>query len=204
MLWGSSERYPFLDFQDEGELTISQRLELATKYNVLPKVQLALEIEQQEFLNLLLRPELRVWVKKERSATRKVYGYRMALPGFTLGESNIVGVIRSKQWQPIDIMQPIHKMRSRKIVENKAATEAFSQALNNAINSNDFFKREFIDGTLNLNFEVEMESEHGEELNLHWYYQQSPDAIVPKRMRTSDGVLEKIYYGMVDDKPSSI
>ncbi|MCW8349301.1 hypothetical protein MD535_25300 [Vibrio sp. ZSDZ65] len=105
---------------------------------------------------------------------------------------------------PVDIMQPIHKMVSYQIVENKSATKAFRQALTNAMNSNDFFQNEIVDGILHLNFDVEMESEHGKELNLHWYYQQSPEAIAPKRMLTSEGELEKTYYGMVDDKPSSI
>ncbi len=101
-------------------------------------------------------------------------------------------------------MQPINKLLRYKAVENKPATQAFRRALNDAVNSNDFFKRELINGTLYLNFDVEMESEHGEELNVHWYYQQSPEVIVPKRMLTSKGVLEKTYYGMVDDKPSSL
>ena len=101
-------------------------------------------------------------------------------------------------------MQPINKMVRYHAVENKSATQAFQQALNDAVNSDDFFKRELIDGTLHLNFEVEMESEDGEALNVHWYYQQSPEVMVPKRMLTSEGVLEKTYYGMVDDKPSNI
>lgn len=169
-----------------------------------PKIQLALEVEQQEFINLLLRPELKVWVKEELSPTRKIYGYRMRLPGFTPGESNVIGAVCSTRQRPVDIMQPINKMVRYHAVENKSATQAFQQALNDAVNSDDLFKRELIDGTLHLNFEVEMESEDGEALNVHWYYQQSPEVVVPKRMLTSKGVLEKTYYGMVDDKPSSI
>ncbi|WP_047049027.1 hypothetical protein [Vibrio mexicanus] len=142
-------------------------------------------------------------MKEELSPTRKVYGYRLQLPGFIPGKSNVIGAICSTH-TPVDIMQPISKMVNFQIVENKPATEAFRQALTNAMNSNDFFQNEIVDGTLHLNFDVEMESAHGKELNLHWYYQQSHEVIVPKRMLTSKGELEKTYYGMVDDKPSSI
>lgn len=202
--WGNSEKYPFWGFREGGKLSISKRISVSnTEYDD-RKIQLALQIEQQEFVNLLLRPELKVWVKEELSATRKIYGYRMSLPGFTPGRSNVVGAICSTQQQPVDIMQPVDKMLSRRVVENKTATEAFCRALNKAMNSDDFFQRELIDGTLHLNFEVEMESDHGEALHLHWYYQQSLDVIVPKRMLTSKGVLAKTYYGMVDDKPSNL
>ncbi|MBU2895578.1 hypothetical protein [Vibrio hepatarius] len=101
-------------------------------------------------------------------------------------------------------MLPINQMRNGKLVEDQAATKAFKQALSAAANSEDFFQSEMINGTLYLNFSVEMDNKPDEELHLHWYYQQSPDIIVPKRMLTSDGVLEKTYYGMIDDKPSNI
>ncbi|GAB7225438.1 hypothetical protein VoSk93_46590 [Vibrio owensii] len=202
--WGKSEKYSFWDFEEEGDFDISQRLEFALKRYQEDKYQLALNIEQQEFMNILLCPELKVWIKEELSPTRKIYGYRMRLPGFTPGESNVIGAVCSTRQRPVDIMQPINKMVRYHAVENKSATQAFQQALNDAVNSDDFFKRELIDGMLHLNFEVEMESEDEETLNVHWYYQQSPEVVVPKRMLTSDGVLEKTYYGMVDDKPSSI
>ncbi|MHA7232152.1 hypothetical protein ACVT98_26860 (plasmid) [Vibrio campbellii] len=201
--WGKSKKYSFWDFEAEGDFDIPKRLDSAKSVYKEEAFQLALQVEQQEFMNLLLRPELKVWVKEELSPTRKIYGYRMHLPGFTPGESNVVGAVCSTRQRPVDIMQPINKMLRYHAVENKSATQAFQQALNNAVHSDDFFKRELIDGTLHLNFEVEMESEHGEALNVHWYYQQSPEVMVPKRMLTSEGVLEKTYYGMVDDKPSS-
>ncbi|UTZ41427.1 hypothetical protein [Vibrio campbellii] len=202
--WGRSEKYSFWYFDGAGNFDISKRLYIAAAEYDDRKIQLALEVEQQEFINLLLRPELKVWVKEELSPTRKIYGYRMHLPGFTPGESNVIGAVCSTRQRPVDIMQPINKMVRYHAVENKSATQAFQQALNDAVHSDDFFKRELIEGTLHLNFEVEMESEQGEALNVHWYYQQSSDVVVPKRMLTSDGVLEKTYFGMVDDKPSSI
>ncbi|MDK9773934.1 toxin VasX, partial [Vibrio sp. B181a] len=202
--WGRSEKYSFWYFDGAGNFDISKRLYIAAAEYDDRKIQLALEVEQQEFMNLLLRPELKVWVQEELSPTRKIYGYRMRLPGFTPGESNVIGAVCSTKQRPVDIMQPINKMVRYHAVENKSATQAFQQALNDAVHSDDFFKRELIDGTLHLNFEVEMESEHGEALNVHWYYQQSPEVVVPKRMLTSKGVLEKTYFGMVDDKPSSI
>ncbi len=202
--WGKSNKYPFWDFERAGDFDISQRLDFASKRYQEDTFQLALNIEQQEFINLLLRPELKVWIQEELSSTKKIYGYRICLPGFTPGESNFVGVVCGTQQQAIDIMQPINKLLRYQAVENKPATQAFRRALNDAVNSNDFFKCELINGTLYLNFDVEMESEHGEALHVHWYYQQSPEVIVPKRMLTSKGVLVKTYYGMVDDKPSSL
>ncbi|MYM57939.1 DUF4150 domain-containing protein [Vibrio sp. OCN044] len=196
--WGNSDKYAFWYFESGGKFDISKRLEYSSNIYDDPKFMLAMEIEQQEFKNLLLRPELKVWVEEDLSRTKKVYGYRIALPSYIKGQSNLIGMVCSKKI--VDYIQPVN----RKWVEDEAATKAFKQALSAAANSEDFFQSEMINGTLYLNFSVEMENKPDEELHLHWYYQQSPDIIVPKRMLTSDGVLEKTYYGMIDDKPSNI
>ncbi|ROV59350.1 hypothetical protein EGH82_14285, partial [Vibrio ponticus] len=152
----------------------------------------------------LLTPELKVWVAKEISTIRKIYGYRIVLPGFNWGESNFVAEVCEPKVN--DEFQSLHKFMSHKkdFVVNTTATEQFQKAFNRALTSKSFFHREFIDGTLYLNFEVEMESNIGGQLELHWFYQQSDDVVVPKRMSTSDGVLQKTYVGMIDSLPRAI
>ncbi|MER2499072.1 hypothetical protein ABS858_23675, partial [Vibrio neptunius] len=200
--WGNSEYYAFWYFEDSGDFNVQQRLENAATRLQETEFNLAFEIEQQEFMNLLLRPELKVWIEEELSSTRKVYGYRIALPSYMKGKSNLIGMVCRKK--VVDIMQPINQMRNGTLIKDEAATKAFQRALSSAANSQDFFQSEMVNGTLYLNFTVEMEAQPEEELHLHWYYQQSPDIIVPKRMLTSKGVLTQTYYGMIDDKPSNI
>jgi len=125
--WGNSTNYSFWYFEDDGDFDIQQRLAVANDRFQEAKFNLAFEIEQQEFMNLLLRPELKVWVEQELTPTRKVYGYRITLPSYIKGQSNLIGMICSKK--SIDIMQPINQRRNGKLVEDQAATKAKAQIL---------------------------------------------------------------------------
>ncbi len=73
---------------------------------------------------------------------------------------------------------------------NEQATKAFSNAISTAMNNNESHTIKY--GTLTLTFEVGME----EDCVLHWYYQPSPNLVVPKRSLTDDGEIAKTFLGM--------
>ena len=95
--WGKSGKYSFWYFSSVGyESTISKRLSLAAEQYDIEQYQLALQIEQQEFLNYFYQPRMLLEVS-EISKTKKCYTYEFRLPNFKLGESNIIAAVYNKR-----------------------------------------------------------------------------------------------------------
>ncbi len=193
--WGASDNYSFWYFEKGGYLDIDTRQELAAKKGDEKEFQVAYQLETQEFLNFLMQPKLTITKTSEIWSSKKNFNYQFVLPNFVWQVSEIVGSIQNTA---LDNYQGMAYINQIDTFESKA-TEAFTKALNHALN--DPAKREIKDGALHLNVEVELEESPAQNLTLYWYYKPTPDITVPKRMLALDGEIKKNYIGMQDDKP---
>uniref|UniRef100_UPI0019CFBE92 hypothetical protein n=1 Tax=Vibrio neptunius TaxID=170651 RepID=UPI0019CFBE92 len=204
--WGKSDKYSFWYFQEGGKITLPMRLKfVAEKYHD-EKFQLALQIEQQEFLNYFYQPRMLVEVS-EISKTKKCYQYEFRLPSFTLGQSNIIAAVYSKRVINLGHTYSATNGMQIKASLNREATQAFRKAFSEAETDLERFPQYSppeLCQNFNIYFSVIMESEPGETLEVRWYYEQSPGVTVPKRMVTNDGNLVTTYHGMIDGKHSNI
>ncbi|QXX07657.1 hypothetical protein KW548_06710 [Vibrio neptunius] len=204
--WGKSDKYSFWYFQEGGKITLPMRLKfVAEKYHD-EKFQLALQIEQQEFLNYFYQPRMLVEVS-EISKTKKCYQYEFRLPSFTLGQSNIIAAVYSKRVINLGHTYSATNSMQIKASLNTEATQAFRKAFSEAETDLERFPQYSppeLCQNFNIYFSVIMESEPGETLEVRWYYEQSPGVTVPKRMVTNDGNLVTTYHGMIDGKHSNI
>ncbi|GLR06667.1 hypothetical protein GCM10007906_42550 [Vibrio hyugaensis] len=204
--WGKGDKYSFWYFEDGGEFTIPKRLAVAAKHYQSDKYQLALQIEQQEFLNYFYQPRMLVEVS-EISTTKKCYTYEFRLPNFKLGESNIIAAVYNTRVINIGQTYPAKNSTQVEASLNPEATEAFRKALSEAETDIERFPQYALSElcqNFNIYFSVIMESEPGETLEVRWYYEQSPGITVPKRMVTREGHLVKTYHGMIDGNYSNI
>jgi hypothetical protein len=181
--WGKGGHYPFWEFDNNGDFTIKERLLFSTELS--PERQLALQIEVQEFTNLLLPPSVDVEQDSCIFDVQKKVIYHFKLPGFILGESEIIG---SVQRDFVDVMQPgltdIHKIEF-----DREGTEAFTIALENALQT-----ATLKDGLLEMSVEVTLHKD----AHLYWYYQPQAEIITPRRILTQNGLAKQAYIGMKD------
>ncbi|WP_339390127.1 hypothetical protein, partial [Vibrio neptunius] len=187
--WGKSRKYSFWYFEKGGNISIPNRLLDAAKNYHDEKYQLALQIEQQEFLNYFYQPRMLVEIS-EISKTKKCYQYEFRLPSFTLGQSNIIAAVYSKRVINIGHTYSANNGMQIKASLNTEATQAFRKAFSEAETDLERFPQYSppeLCQNFNIYFSVVMESEPGETLEVRWYYEQSPGVTVPKRMVTNDG-----------------
>ncbi|MCY9844873.1 toxin VasX [Vibrio caribbeanicus] len=187
--WGKDKIYSFWYFENSGDIDNKKRQELAVQLSSRKDLQVAFDIEVQEFTNILLSPS--VEISKEGS----IFGdkintvYQFALPAYIQYTSEIVGSIQKLK---VDVSQPIQNMGQVELDET--ATQAFSDALELALG--DSSKHKLEDGILHLTVEVEQPKDS----YLYWYYQPEPSVMVPKRILTQNGLAKQAFVGMKDDE----
>ncbi len=183
--WGKSELYGFWRVYKGGKYSISERLKIYRENNNNQVLKTAYKIEVQEFMNLLIKPS--VEVQEENSFLNSVskYHYKFTLPNFVWKVSEVVASIHKKVINPYQ-----QKPLAYDYEFNEQATKAFSNAISTAMNNNESHTIKY--GTLTLTFEVGME----EDCVLHWYYQPSPELIVPQRSLILDGEISRTSLGM--------
>lgn len=192
--WGKSDHYSFWYFEEEGNFNnLEKRLSFAKQYFDDPLYQTAFQIEVQEFMNFLMQPSVSVSVSKSGGlfSNKKTVTYDFVLPNFIWKISELAGSVQTTK---LDILQPIQNIKNVSTLD-KSGSKVFAKALEEALNNPT--KHKFENGTLHLKVEAEL----NEDSELHWYYKPTPDVVVPKRMLTSDGQLNKTYVGMKDDEP---
>ena len=190
--WGKSDHYSFWYFEEEGNFNnLEKRLSFAKQYFDDPLYQTAFQIEVQEFMNFLMQPSVSVSKSAGLFSNKKTVTYDFVLPNFIWKISELAGSIQTTK---LDILQPIQNIKNVSTLD-KSGTKVFAKALEEALNNP--AKHKFENGTLHLKVEAEL----NEDSELHWYYKPTPDVVVPKRMLTSDGQLNKTYVGMKDDEP---
>ncbi|MCM5511010.1 hypothetical protein [Vibrio sp. SCSIO 43169] len=189
--WGKSDEYSFWYFERGGDLTINERLKQAAKKIDKKEFQTAFQIEVQEFMNFLMQPSVSISNSSEFFSNKETRLYKFVLPNFVWQVSELAGSIKKTK---LDILQPIQYIKEVSTLD-ESGTKVFTKALEAALS--DAAKQDFKNGALHLSVEVELD----EDSELHWYYQPTPDVVVPKRMLTSDGQLKKTYIGMRDDEP---
>lgn len=184
--WGNSKIYSFWYFVDEGEVSMLKRLNLATGLTSRRELQLAFDIEMQEFTNLLLQPSVSIERDGGLLSEQKEVTYQFKLPGFVAEVSEIVGSI---QRHKVDVMQPIQNMAQVEL--DVEATNTITDALVNAMESSTLK-----DGNLELTVKLTLHKD----AQLYWYYQPQPGVITPKRWLEEGSLVKQAYIGMKDDE----
>ncbi|SDH46149.1 protein of unknown function [Vibrio xiamenensis] len=183
--WGRNKRYAFWYFESGGELNIRSRLDMIQRFYDKNEFKFAYSIEVQEFMNFLIKPSVKVEEDNGLFSGVSKYKFSFTLPNFVWKVSEVVASIHKKVINPYQ-----QKPQAYDYEFNEQATKAFSNAISTAMNNNE--SHMIKDGTLTLTFEVEME----EDCVLHWYYQPSPNLVVPKRSLSDHGKITKTFLGM--------
>ncbi|MGV8004177.1 hypothetical protein QPK14_19480 [Photorhabdus temperata subsp. temperata] len=164
--WGVGDKYAFWGKGRRPD--ISRQLEIAREMD--NKTQNHFVIENQEFLNLFIQPQLKIH-REYRKTT-----YRFTLPAFQMGVSEIYGLFVKEneiyylgaQVIPITINRHQYTRDTFRDTTFKAARELAKLTLNGDIAT------------------LEIVTTEGREINpyhskLYWYYQQSDNVIAPLR-----------------------
>ncbi|PQQ31751.1 hypothetical protein C6H64_05840, partial [Photorhabdus luminescens] len=165
--WGAGKKYAFWD-TEKARPTISLQFKAAREMN--NDTQNHFVIENQEFLNLFIQPQLKIHREYKKTT------YRFTLPAFQMGISEIYGLFVKEneiyylgaQIIPITINHRQYTRDTFRDATFKAAREQAKLTLNG--------------NTAKL----EIVTTEGQEINsyrskLYWYYQQSENVIAPLR-----------------------
>ncbi|PHM48522.1 toxin VasX [Xenorhabdus miraniensis] len=192
--WGRGSKYAFWDTRRPNN--INEQFSKANRMN--NETRKAFLVEQQEFLNLFIRPIL----KKENNKKGKVI-YTFLLPNFRLGESEFVYKISKSSYGEEGKK---HSNYYFTFIAYEKAKERFESLMEEAL-SNIFHKNKKlgdknpIDENGTLTFSLKIEEEHVNYLKLSWYYMPTEDTISPLRYKWGEEpIWENAIYGYNDDK----
>ncbi|MCT8349939.1 hypothetical protein LGZ99_22760 [Photorhabdus temperata] len=164
--WGAGAEYAFWSI--DGRPTITKQLKDARKMS--DTIKNAFLIENQEFLNLFIQPQLKIQ-REYRKTT-----YRFILPAFQMGVSEIYGLfVKENEIYYLGAQIIIITINRRQYTRDTFRDATFEAA------------REQAKLTLNGNTAtLEIVTTEGREVNpyrskLYWYYQQSDNVIAPLR-----------------------
>ncbi|MBS9431872.1 toxin VasX [Photorhabdus hainanensis] len=164
--WGAGKKYSF--WSDDGRPTILEQLKAARKMD--NDTQNHFIIENQEFLNLFIQPQLKI---------HQGFGvtiYRFILPAFQMGLSNIRGIFvtspKTSYWGEkiyyIEINRQKYTLDTFRNTKFKEAQEQAKLTLNG--------------DTATLEITVtETMGVYPHSSELYWYYEQSANVIAPLR-----------------------
>ena len=195
--WGGSEKYPFWDKGDkynpldvsEERLEVSDRLELAFDIYEEQKIADAYKVELQEFENLFNRPVLALEHKTGQS------DFHFTLPNFKQGISQLHFKVMVNRLEQADGMA-IASLKGGSEIYTVVPEEApaLTKQLKEQLNA---LKSALISGL--ATFTLSLQHQHKNNVTLYWYYEPSPNSIVPKRYLVENEVLDDAIIGMIDN-----
>ncbi|OTA17963.1 hypothetical protein Xvie_00641 [Xenorhabdus vietnamensis] len=192
--WGKGNKYAFWDTRRPNDIT-----EQFSKTNEMDDdTKKAFLVERQEFLNIFIKPVL----KKENNKKGKVI-YSFLLPGFRLGESELVYKISKSSHGEEGRNHPSYYFTLMGYERAKERFESLMEyALSNIFDKNKKSGNEnSIDENGTLTLSLEIEEEHAKYLNLSWYYMPTEDTISPLRYKWGEEpIWENAIYGYNDTK----
>jgi hypothetical protein len=195
--WGNSRKYPFWDkgskynpfeLADDRDF-IEVRLRNAFDIYKEQKIANAYKVELQEFENLFNRPVLALEHKTGQS------DFHFTLPNFKQGISQLhfkVMVNRLEQADGMEIATLKGGSEIYTVVPEEAP--ALTKQLKEQLNA---IKSALTSGL--ATFTLSLQHQHKNNVTLYWYYEPSPNRIVPKRYLVENEVLDDAIIGMIDN-----
>ncbi|GAA58246.1 hypothetical protein P20652_0097 [Pseudoalteromonas sp. BSi20652] len=196
--WGSSEKYPFWDKgskynpfdSSDARPAINKRLPMAYTVYDDKKIADAYKVELQEFENLFNRPVLALEHKTGQS------DFHFTLPNFKQGISQLHFKIMVNRLEQADDVATIASQKGGSEIYTVVPEEAsaLTKQLKEQLNA---LKSDLTSGL--ATFMLSLQHEHKNNVTLYWYYEPSPNSIVPKRYLVENEVLDDAIIGMIDN-----
>ena len=195
--WGNSRKYPFWDkgdkynpfYTSKPRPFINVRIDIAFDIYKEQKIANAYKVELQEFENLFNRPLLALEHKTGQS------DFHFTLPNFKQGISQLhfkVMVNRLEQADGATIASQKGGSEIYTVVPEEAPT--LTKQLKEQLNA---LKSALTSGM--AKFTLSLQHQHKNNVTLYWYYEPSPNSIVPKRYLIENEVLDDAIIGMIDN-----
>ncbi|MBS9424678.1 hypothetical protein, partial [Photorhabdus caribbeanensis] len=174
--WGAGAEYAF--WSVDGRPTITKQLKDAREMG--DTIKNAFLIENQEFLNLFIQPQLKIH-REYRKTT-----YRFTLPAFQMGISEIYGLfVKENEIYYLGAQITIITINRRQYTRDTFRDSTFKTAREQA--------KLILNGDTAT---LEIVTTEGQETNpyrskLYWYYQQSDNVIAPLRYLWGEKLTEE-------------
>lgn len=175
--WGKSDNYAFW-FNDNERPKIADRLREAQRVNVEEGIQQYFQMELQEFMNQFYMPQLEIKTPGLLT-TKGKYTYVFKLPGFIVGQSQIIGGLAMK-------------------AQDGGYYDFFSDIVDGMKETKKYKGIPINNGVATVEITVDLPTKG----KLYWAYIPKPNLMVPIRFLTPDGIKLNKPFGMIDGEPA--